>query len=225
MTRPLPVDDNSVSAAPERATGAIRGRKPAAHLACLTRIRTDRPPQLKCGELKRLSPPGVNEKMTGLRELSVNSSPRGSIKGMDGGSLWIISTSPWKPRSPRLQYFIECGFQRYIGFGSNDPGEIWRWALSLLAIEGFALSLAALGLCMLVRRNGATTINANRGLYLAVGRFLPSRRASNGGLIAFEMAKSPCRDDLRRNSRLGRYLSIASSVCWIADGGTRNRPE
>jgi hypothetical protein len=45
------------------------------------------------------------------------------------------------------------------------------------------------------------------------------------GLTTLEMAKSPCRDDLRRNSRLGRYLSIASSVCWIADGGTRNRPE
>jgi hypothetical protein len=47
----------------------------------------------------------------------------------------------------------------------------------------------------------------------------------NGGLIVFEMAESPCREDLRRSSGSGRYLSIASSVCWIADGETRNRPE
>jgi hypothetical protein len=49
--------------------------------------------------------------------------------------------------------------------------------------------------------------------------------ANNRGSIVFEMAESPCREDLRRNSGSGRYLSIASSVCWIADGETRNRPE
>jgi hypothetical protein len=49
--------------------------------------------------------------------------------------------------------------------------------------------------------------------------------ANNGGLTTLEMAESRCRDDLPRNCGSGRYLSIASSVCWIADGGTRNRPE
>jgi hypothetical protein len=37
--------------------------------------------------------------------------------------------------------------------------EVWPWALPLLAIEGFALSLAALGLCVLVRTNGAITLH------------------------------------------------------------------
>jgi hypothetical protein len=49
--------------------------------------------------------------------------------------------------------------------------------------------------------------------------------ANNRGLIVFEMAEPRCGDDLRRNSGSGRYLSIASSVCWIAEGETRNRPE
>jgi hypothetical protein len=52
---------------------------------------------------------------------------------------------------------------------------------------------------------------------------LPSApRASNGGLIVGRVA---VRDDPRRKAGSRRYLSVASSVCWIADGGTRNRPE
>jgi hypothetical protein len=67
--------------------------------------------------------------------------------------------------------------------------------------------------------------HANRGLYRSWKNLAVAPSANNRGLIVFKLAESPRREDLRRNSGSGRYLSIASSVCRIADGETRNRPE
>ena len=86
---------------------------------------------------------------------------------------------------------------RHGGFGS------YRFSLTGIDVE-LPLRMAAAN-----RASGGEADLQGRGRSTAVvGHINPDERC----------------DDLGRNARWG-YLSIASSVCWSAVGGTRKRPE
>ena len=49
-----------------------------------------------------------------------------------------------------LHYFFVTPFEICsASFGTMTLTEVWPWALPLLATEGFALALSALGLCLI----------------------------------------------------------------------------
>ena len=55
-----------------------------------------------------------------------------------------------------FRYFFVTPFEVCsAGFATMTVGEVWAWAFPLLAVEGFALTLVASGLCLLptVRRS------------------------------------------------------------------------
>jgi hypothetical protein len=78
-------------------------------------------------------------------------------------------------------------------------------------------------------KNGAPNVAIGRQFAqsnLAIG--VTGAKTKRIGLPCYTFSDTPgpaMNHGIRHNAGSRCYLSIASSVCWIADGGTRNRPE